>query len=183
MAIIGGGGGGGGSGALARLFDSTVTGSAAASIDTGANGVPQATSHLLIICYLRGDTAATAVAANLTFNGDTAAHYGQQNLGANTTSVSASFTANTANVGASVPAASATANKFGVVEWLIPAYVQTTGHKAMAVTAGFADPTGSQFAGLRGGDWQSTAAITRVAITPAAGNFVIGSRMTIYGLL
>ena len=183
MAIIGSGGGGSGSGAFARLFDSTVTGSAAASIDSGANGIPQATSHLYIVFYGRGDTAATAISVALTFNNDTAAHYDLQALSGGSTSPSASFLTNTTGNAVSIPAASATANVFGSAQWIVPAYTQTTGHKGTAALFGFADPTGTQSTGARGSHWQSTAAITRIAIAATAGNLVVGSRLTVYGLL
>ena len=33
-----------------------------------------------------------------------------------------------------------------------------------------------------GGEWRSTAAINRVTVFPATGNFIAGTRLTIYGM-
>lgn len=182
MPIISGGGGGGTSG-MSRLFDSTLSG-AAASIDTGANGVAGTSSHLLIVMKLRATAAATTDTCTLTFNGDTGAHYYM---------VSGDFFGTTANAvhgeGAanlsleSVSAATAPADIFTPITLFVPCYAD--GHnKSVNALAGYrtGNASGNVLAKAEIGYWDQTAAINQVTVTTAS-TFVAGSRLTVYGMV
>ena len=168
---------------LTKLFDSTL-GSAQASIDTGAI-LPASCAQLHIVLAGRGDTALGSTAILLRFNNDSGANYNYQIIAANNTALVANAGAATGFVSpGSVPAASAPASVFGSTEIWVPNYAGTTGYKSYNSISYFetADTAAGQNLNQSGGIWKSTAAITRVALLLAAGNFAAGSRMTVYGL-
>jgi len=169
---------------MTQLFDSTLAADAA-TIDTGANGVPQTANHLLIFLLLRGTQAATTANINMTLNNDAAAHYDRVNVSGNSGGASGSSGTAESGIVIVAPGASVTAAAlFGVVQVFIPCYTQTVADKHVFPLAGFADTNGANgLVQLRPTHFQSTAAISRIAITPAANNLKAGSRMTIYGLL
>jgi len=77
------------------------------------------------------------------------------------------------------PAASAGSNSYGAWVWDVLDAYETTKYKTFRAFHGFADPN---FVGITSGLWQNTAAITSVEFVPTDGNFVIGSRISLYGL-
>lgn len=164
------------------VYDTTVAGSVASSIDTLAV-LPTTYAHMLVIIYGRGDTAATAANVLMRFNNDGAANYQSQTITTTNTTVTAaeSLAASSLYVGG-MPANTATGNYFSAQRILIPHYANAVNHKAIEVTAGFrtvATTTGGNSAQSVGW-WGSTSAINRIQIFPAAGNFAIGTRMSVY---
>ena len=164
-----------------KLFDSTL-GSAAATIDTGANGIPSGYSSLYVVVVARSAGAVFSNGLNLRFNNDSGANY-DGNLLLNNGAASVSNTAGqTALTCSTIPGASATASYAGIMRAAIPAYADTTFFKMIEATGGENAPSRTQQV-ICVGTWKSTAAITRVAILEGSGNnLVAGSRMTIYGL-
>ena len=181
MPIISGGSSGGSTGA-SRLFDSTL-GSAAASIDTGANGIAATSSHLIIVMKLRATANATVDSALLTFNGDTGAHYyiaSGDFFGVTANAVHAEAAANISLE--DVSAATAPADVFTPVTLFVPCYAD--GHnKSVNAMAGYrtGNASGNVLAKSLIGYWDQTAAINQVTVTTAS-TFVAGSRLTVYGL-
>lgn len=182
MPIISGGGGGG-SGATTQLFDLTLSGSAV-SID--ANGIGQTANTLLIMLKLRDDGAVVLSSANIRFNNDsTAGHYNCETVqGINATATAIASTSTAISL-ANCVGANASADSYGVSALSVPAYRDAhlktlTGSVGVFGTTGTVATYEQQAAAAV---WISTAAITRVTVTPGDGtNFVAGSRMTIYGL-
>lgn len=167
---------------VAKLFDQTLTGTAS-SIDTGAGGIPAGYSSLLIVAYLRSDRSATSDKALWRFNNDSGSNYytSWAYSGGNANS-NAEFLAVT-GLELECLAASATANLFAAHELRVPQYAAAF---IKAATGTFFAPegtgSGSNFTASVGGWWNSTAAITRVAVVSAnSANFIAGSRVTIYG--
>lgn len=168
---------------VVRPIAETTLSVAAASIDF--TSIAADWSHLLLVLYARGDTAATATAARIRFNGDSGANYDYQQLRGSGASTSASEgLAQTALVVGSVPAASAGANLFGDCEIWLPHYTQAANNKVARSGYGFKIGTasGNVEAGSYHGFWRSNAAVTQVTLTPAAGNFAAGTRATLYGM-
>jgi hypothetical protein len=164
------------------IFDQTLSGLTASFDITGIVG---AYAHLKIEAYLRSDTAAQGTAFVLRFNADSGANYGWQYVrgtGSGPTSSSSIADTSITSAGAAVPAASATANGFGALEVTIPHYANTANHKAALYSSINASTTSATtneaFAG--GGVWRNTAAINRITLSPAAGQWVSGSRLSIY---
>lgn len=148
------------------------------SIGTGYNA-------LLLSVYARADAAATAVAVLLRFNNDAGAVYDSQYLTAAAATVGGaeSIGATGIRVG-QVPAASATANRFGAIESHVPLYAGTVDHKA--ATARAINPSGTTSGSIiletGGGVWRSAVAINRIDLVPTSGNFIAGSRLDVYGM-
>lgn len=184
MPTGGGGGGSGGGGGFTRLYNSTLTG-AAASFDTGANAIAAGYSAIMVVLYCRGDTAANSISTVVTFNGDTGAHYDQAFIRNNNGAASAGESAagTSLNLGY-FPAASATASFFGSAQWLIPNYDNASNFKAGNAQFGFFAITATAEQSWQTAfQWHSTSALNQIKVATSAGNFVTGSRMTIYGLL
>ena len=148
-------------------------------------GIPATFRSLSLIGLLRGDTAANNVETLVRCNGDTGNNYMK-----NIISGYGSF-----GVGGSVgdsqpygsfgyaPAASQAAGHAGLLHCEFPFYATTTFWKGfVGEMAGqnVADATpGSWHFGCK---WKNTAAINRIDITAATGNFLTGSRVALYGV-
>lgn len=169
-------------GALVLLEDKLLT-AAAASFDF--TGIPATYRHLLLIVNGRGSVAAGSTLLQLTLNGDGAANYdGQRLVGIDITpSASAQAAATFVNVG-DLAGATLPAGISGHTTLTLYDYAGTTFQKTLTGSAGVrfgvaaADMVLTNFMGA----WRSTAAVTRVTIAPAAGNFIAGSRATLYAL-
>lgn len=165
---------------MVRLADSTATG-AVASFDF--SGLPVTFAHLMVVLYLRGDAAVDQVTATVRFNNDATAVYLYEVMTAlnNVAPTSSLVSGQTSGKLGSVSGGSALASTFGVGDILVPHYAQATGNKTY--TARMANVTGANGSAEQlSGRWGSSAAINRVTVLPSSGNFVAGSRVTIYGL-
>lgn len=161
------------------VADSTL-GGAAATIDL--TGLPTTYAALLVLVEGRSDTAAAFTTMLARFNNDSGANYSYVNFNA---SAAGTFTvgggATSIELDHVLPAATAAASNAGMSALWIPAYSQTTFFKSF-----WAGQTGYDAAnftsGLVGGRWASTAAINRITLLPGAGNFIAGSRASVYVL-
>jgi hypothetical protein len=175
--------GGGGGGALSQIFNSLLVGSAA-SFDI--QNIPASFNHLLIIGYLRSDTAAAITGCVARFNNDSAANYDEDRLSASAGTPSAAESLGGTSITlAVVPANTATANYFGAVSATLPSYLNATGNKPIVSPFHQSDSnvTGHVQPGVGGGKWRTAGTpITRVTILPGAGNWVAGSQLSVYGL-
>lgn len=155
----------------------------------GANfdfsGIPQGYKHLRLIGNLRGDTAAATVNALLRLNNVSTANYYSQYVAGNATTASAaeSLGATSATL-VNVSAGTATADTMGKLIVDIPDYTEATRmpggmyqiyRTTTIVSAGVAIVSGGFFLNVAG-------AVTRITLTPAAGNWDTGSRLSLYGI-
>ena len=164
-----------------QIADSTAA-TSVASFDF--TSLPQQFAHLKIVIVGRGDTAAAATSLAIRFNNDSGANYASERITGNAaTLVSAEFVSQTASNPGYIAAATATASHAGSCEIIVPGYAQTTLFKEWNSIAGYttAITTTGITAETRSGVWASTAAINRFTVLPVTGNFVAGSRCTIYG--
>ncbi len=168
---------------LGAIYDTTL-GSAAANIDV--SGIVDDYAHLLLVFSGRSDAAALSAAVGLRFNNDSAANYDQQYYTMRTSPGNVVTAATTSINCAQVTAASDTAGAVGVSEIIVPNYAGTTLRKAIAWRGWAKETTDGTTTGYEsmvgGGEWRSTAAVTRITLTPSAGNFIAGTRLTIYGM-
>lgn len=158
---------------------------AAPAANFDITSIPSQFNLLLIYADLRGDTAANQVAAQLRFNNDSAANYDWIRVFGSSAGSSASNTpGDTLIQVGEVPAASGTAGRSGPVLIQIYNYSGTTFNKSLISLNGRQHQTAA--AGLNVtetyGNWRSTAAINRITLLPAAGNWDTGSRITIWGV-
>lgn len=166
--------------ALTQIFDSTL-GAAAASFDI--TSIPATYNHLRLVLLIRATEAVVQNQVVLRFNGDTAANYSWQRLyGQAATPAAAETAGDTRALAGWYPAASAAANMAGVVEMLIPHYRTTTFYKSFSALSGYGGNAGQIMAGHHAGAWASVAVINRITLSPASGNWVAGSRCTLYGV-
>jgi hypothetical protein len=172
-------------GVVRPLADSKL-GAPAANFDL--TSIDQNFGALLLVSYVRGDAVAGTIAVQVRFNNDSGANYDAQsihNSAATTAAAGENLAATSGMIDRGVsPGGSAAASEFGVVVTLIPAYTDTVGQKgAISIIAGRSGTaSGNLSAMLCATFWRSTAAVNRITILPSSGNFVTGSRVTLYGL-
>jgi hypothetical protein len=141
---------------------------------------------LRITAMGRGTDAATSVLVKVTFNGDTAANYQNERLyGVGNTPNAATAGASEAYIyGADLAAGGAPASVPSSFALYIPDYANTTFFKTTLGEYNLRNGTSfttNYFRFLVGSWWSSTAAITSVTLTLSAGNWVAGSRITLWG--
>lgn len=168
---------------MTQLYDNTASG-AIASWDV--QSISQAYNHLKLMITARGDTAAANTTCNIQFNNDSGANYDFEVLDVYATSVAAgeSFAATSGQIGYP-PAATATADYASDITVDILNYTGTTFNKnANAVGEWqYGTATANRRWAFQTTGWRSTAAINRITVLCGTGNFIAGSRLTIYGLL
>jgi hypothetical protein len=176
-----------GTGSTSLIFDSTVAGSDAASIDTGAGAIPGTFTVLEIWLVSRTDEVTFPSPLYITANGDTGTNYAiirVRNTGGS--SADGTVLSGQAGLQGTTVGASGTANYFGFVKITIPFYASTAFYKIAEVLDGeIADvSTGANWRFNTGvQQWRNTAAISRIAVaTQTAGKKLkVGSRLVIYG--
>ena len=167
---------------IGAISDTTLGGSAA-NVDIAS--IVGTYAHLLVVVYARGDAASGAIGLNVRFNGDSAANYDWQKMeGTGATVTPSEAFAQTAISANNVPANTAGANLFGVSMGFLPHYAGSANNKAYLSIAAYkvGVTTGSMTDSLSGGFWRSNAAINRITLLPSSGNFVAGTRVTIYAM-
>lgn len=169
------------SGAWVTLGSTKLT-AAAASFDF--TGIPATFAHLMVVAYLRGDTASGLITIIQRFNNDSAANYDWQALSGVGAAASGFESFATTGGFDTAPAATAPANLFAGVRLVIPHYANAANNKAIvrARDAKAGTSSLSLSAGPSVGFWRSNAAINRVTLLPAAGNWAAGSAATVLGL-
>jgi hypothetical protein len=166
-----------------RMLADTTLGGAAAQIDFAS--IPATFAHLMLILYPRGDAAAVSTGLIARFNGDAGANYDWQLMqGQAAVASAAEGIAATGIFSTAVPAASAVGNAFGIYEMLIPHYTNTASFKGFTGRASSKTTNASGGITVQGwsGFWRNVAALNRITLSLASGNFAAGSRATLYGL-
>lgn len=142
-------------------------------------------THLKIFYDARGDQSATSSLMNLQFNGDTGSNYDAQRSSFNTGSGLTEQIAATSGIIGAVTAATGAANYSTSGEITIPNYRNTTFYKsAMSQIAGplTVTTTGNLFSRIHSVWWRSTAAVASITLTLASGNYVAGTKFSLYGV-
>lgn len=164
------------------FYDETLQ-SDTASIDTGIEGFPISSDHLLFMLLVRTTEAAVVSTALITFNNDTAGNYDRQNLRADNTTVTAAVTAAANNFAVTCPGSSVAATVPGIHFIFVPSYGQTTFQKQAISLGGWGEDTATETRLTTTiSRWRSTAAVNRIIVTAGSGNLVAGSRLTVYGI-
>ena len=157
-----------------------------ADADFDFTAIPATYKHLCLVVYARGDAAGASTILIARFNGDSGANYDDEykDVDGTTNSAPVGQVAQTFLQCGEIPGWTAGASRAGLYEILIPAYAGTTLFKMLRSHGGWSDGTAVANQSIRHatGTWRSTAAINRVQLLPGSGNFVAGSRATLYGL-
>lgn len=175
----------GGGGGAVELIDDQTLGSDTATIDfTSISG---SYKHLRLIVQARSTRAAqTEDNVFFTFNADTGNNYDSQLLQVRGTGTAISEALAGANSGVVmiVPAASSPAGSASSFVIEIPNYAGTTFNKSFTChgSAPLTDSANGMRLESSAGEWRSTAAITRITLDLVNGNFLAGSRATLYGI-
>lgn len=156
---------------------------------TGASSttftIPSWANSVFGVWTARTDNATTGGYVNLRFNGDTGSNYVWEQVLANSSTVTGQNSGGTnafMHIGAKT-AANDTANYFGTGSFTA-VNLQSTGlFKSASSISQAPGSTTSGFAGTHGGTWLSTAAVTSLTLVADAGNFVAGSRFSLYGMV
>lgn len=165
------------------LIASTTLGASAASITFSS--IPQTWAHLRAVGYIRGDSATVSQDGLVRFNGDSGSNYDRQYMSAAGAAVGAGENFGiTSGLVIIHPSASAPANLFSGFVLDIPHYTSTAGNKTAFTEAShkIGTASGNLNTALYMMAWRNNAAITQVAFLPGTGNFVAGSRISLYGM-
>lgn len=142
-------------------------------------------THLRIIFLARGTQSATSTAINLTFNNDGSAIYDEVRLNVvSGTITGADQVAQTSGIIAIINAATAPTSSGSAGEIIIADYRNTTFHKAAICQNSdvlAASTTNIQYRAAQV-TYRSTSALTRIDLTLASGNYVTGSKFSLYGI-
>lgn len=169
------------SGAMS-LIASAILGVAAATIDL--TSIPAGFSLLNILLITQTDNASNQNLL-ITFNGDSGNNYDCEQSNANASSPTATESSNAAaslNIGAVAPSNATGCTLSTTIS--LPWYSATTFHKTLVASGTLTLGTATTNYWLRSasGRWRSTAAINRITLTLAAGNFIAGTQWAMYGV-
>lgn len=173
------GAGGGGGGGLTKLFEQTL-GADAATIDTGAGGIPATSTHLLILATLRGTNASISQLAELRFNGDAANNYSGHTFALNGNADQSSVSGLLLG---SIVAATADANVFSDLVLFVPFYNDTVIRSVIGMLGSRATmAAGQSILGLCAGRWNATTAVSQLTFILTAATYKAGSHVVVYGI-
>jgi hypothetical protein len=165
-----------------ELIETAILGSSAPSVTFNNLDAWSSTyKHLQIRYTARSTRSAELVSVlGLQFNNITAANYFHHHLSGNGSSVSSfAATGSTSLRVGLATGASSTANNFGAgVVDLLDSY-STTKNKTFRSLTGL---TNGNFVRLKSGSLAETASVTEIKILDLFGDFVAGSRFSLYGI-
>jgi hypothetical protein len=158
-----------------KLIESKTLGTAAASIEF--TSIPSTFTDLVVLASIRS-TADGSRNMSITINGSTSGMTGRFLFGSGSAT---STGADTRETGAYNPS-SATANTFSNVSMYFPNYAGSTNKSwsVDSVTENNATAVSLYFDAKL---WSNTAAITSLSFAGDSGDFVIGSTISLYGIL
>lgn len=165
-----------------ELISTTILGSAAASVTFSGLGTSAAAyKHLQIRVVARHDVANQYDSGYIQFNGDTAGNYSFHELtGSGSSVASGGGSSSTRLWSTRLTGSSATANSFAGNIVDILDFASTSKNKTVRGFGGLT--SSSNLVQLVSGAWLSTSAVTSILLAPNSGNFVTGSRFSLYGL-
>jgi|14BtaG_2_1085337.scaffolds.fasta_scaffold25907_1 hypothetical protein len=171
--------------AVWNVIQHTELGASAATVTHGS--ISGSYDHLYGIISCRSDQSAYTNSIMVQFNNDTGGNYGFTDIQSANNTPSAYSQDGATQIGyPNVPAASALADTFGVIEYWIPHYSNTANFKPcfFKAAAPNVSTTASQAAmKFTGAIWESTAAITEIDFTLNGGHdYVQYSTFTLYGI-
>jgi hypothetical protein len=169
---------------MVPLGDVIVPSGGQATIDF--QNIDQSFAHLMIQASLRGDNAATSVTLGIRFNGDSSAVYydvWMQNSAASFVGGEHGASPATQSDAGFMVAAGGLAGWYSVHTIHLNDYAAAKPQNFTAVTHGMWNSgSGNHAIRVAGGSRGSAASTNRITLVPGAGNFVAGSRATLYGV-
>jgi hypothetical protein len=166
-----------------ELIQTQVLGSAASSVTFASLGTYSTTyKHLQVRFVARSSDANPGVGVYSRLNADAGSNYRAHYLLGNGSAVLSGVLAiGTTGLSGIITAAGATANNFGIgVIDLIDPY-STTKNKTIRTLTGITDAAQNRI-DMHSALWVNTASLTSWQLFPELGNFVTGSRFSLYGI-
>jgi hypothetical protein len=157
-----------------KLIESKTLGTAAASIEF--TSIPQTFTDLVLVTSLRASTATND--AGLIINGSNENQSQKQLQGTGSAVSSSAYTFDIFLICSSGD----TANTFSNSTHYFPNYTDSN-NKSFSVDSVSENNATQAFQRIIAGLNSSTAAITSISMYPASGNFVVGSTVSLYGIL
>jgi hypothetical protein len=157
-----------------------VTGSSTSFVDfSSLNTYASTYKHLQIRLAARSSHSVAEQVVNLRFNSDSGSNYSIHYLAGNGSAVISSGNASQTNFFvALIPGSSATANAFGAsVVDLLDCFSTTKNKTSRALLGTNPNPVV-----IYSGAWYNTTSVTNIRLSVADGNFVAGSRFSLYGI-
>jgi hypothetical protein len=170
-------GAGGASGSY-ELIESTILGSATASVTFTSGGAWAGYKHLQVRATLKNSSSDTDL--RLRFNSDTGNNYALHNLYGYSGSVASNAVTSTSAIVPGFQAISSETNQFGSMILDILDF-QGTKNKTIRSFTGNAGSSIS-YVSLRSGLWTNTAALTSLTLIPTSGNLAANCRFSLYGI-
>jgi hypothetical protein len=137
-------------------------------------------SHFTIRWHARGDAATVTQNMNMQVNGVTSSSYLSQFVDANNTTVAGNLSLTANLLIGTLPGTSSNANYFGAGIVEING-AQDANYTPIVATSVNLGNSATGIAGVFGGATTGIGPVTSVKLYPASGNFVSGSRFSIYG--
>jgi hypothetical protein len=173
--------GAGSAGAMTQIADTTL---ASAAADITFSSIPSTYNHLkLVISGSSSSASYNGAAFYVQVNGDTGGNYSFSTVakyaGAGATMTLEGQNSQTQIELGTIWCGQAVTNALSSIDMTFFNYKGTTLHKGMVYTGGsWTDAPGF---GTGWGRWKSTSAITSIKLYSGAGNFMTGTRATLYG--
>lgn len=173
-----------GSGTLAgyELISTQVLASSTPNV-TFSSFSTTAYKHLQLRITTRSDNATTVLNVNIRLNSDTGSNYSIHNLYGDGTSAVSNGTATGSSwqIGLTSGASSTTSTFYTTVTDILDAF-STTKNKTQRSLSGAVD-TSYKNIRMTSGAWNNSAsAVSTILLYPDAGNFIAGSRFSLYGV-
>jgi hypothetical protein len=168
-------------GAMTQIADTTL---ASAAADITFSSIPSTHNHLkLVISGSSSTTSFNGAAFYVQVNGDSGGNYSFSTVakyaGAGATMTLEGQNSQTQIELGTIWCGQAVANSLSSIDMTFFNYKLTTLHKGMVYSGGsWTDAPGF---GTGWGRWKSTSAITSIKLYSTAGNFMTGTRATLYG--
>ena len=169
------------------LLETTTLTSSAASVTFSGLSAYSDYKHLQIRMVARSDFSNIyndALHANLTFNSDTASNYNSHNLWANGSQVYSQDEGNPSNISLryTVAVGSNTTNGFAASVTDILDFSNVYKNTTTRTLNGYTGGNNAPAIQLRSGLWRNTNAVTSMNIASNFGNFVSGTRFSLFGV-
>jgi hypothetical protein len=168
------------SGSDFELIQTAILGITTASVTFDVSKYINIYKHLQIRLVGRGDAASNYVNTGYRFNGSTSTYAIHELYGAGSSVTSGGGISVTEGSIGYIAGANAGASIFGISIMDIPDFASSNKNKTTKALTGL--HSAGPLIDLRTGVWVSTDAITLITIFPTSGNFVAGTRISVYGV-
>jgi hypothetical protein len=162
-----------------ELISSTILTSTASSVTFSS--IPSTYKHLQLRCTVRGINGATFPELRIQLNGDTASNYSYHDLRGTGSAVASSSSSSVAYMRMGSASKTATTSSFYAMVCDILDYGNTSKNKTLRALGGHTSD-GYDDIRLASGSWGSTSAVSSINLFPAANDFAVGSRFSLYGV-